>query len=528
MEIVKKKTDINAKVFNFSCNIENNNIVISFDNSWIGIIIALKIWYKGYNLFDDEIKGEHDLFTDVFQNLNIYPGESKRLVKSISNNDIKKITVKNLQIVYNDGSMHEGMSPKLVEYEIEELKSVEKDENGISEVDELSELKRINPNSICYPCEMSEGWLCSCATLNSNNNQRCLNCGYEKNDLVECERKIIRNKILKEKQRQDEINKIIEQQRIENEKKLAEKKKRDEEYKIALEEAKQLSEIERKKETKRNVIIASIVALIVVCISVFSIKNTIHKYNKGELIKYSVNENSLENRIDSISFTYSGNYVNEYEYGKYQTIVIDYHGVVRRWFDSKNETEGKIVDIVRDAYVVQYNEGYMIPKVKEYLFFYTDKSGEKYIKVSDSEKSIDGNAFYYHNGKLKDERHATLEAISKNTTEESTHNTSTKKSSYKHVCEVSSCTKEGTKEVMGIAGNTEYYCIEHYNEIQNMIGNMEKDVGSGSASKHQCEVSSCTKEGTHSIAGLNGNLEYYCSEHYQEIEDMLKIMLDDK
>lgn len=89
-----------------------------------------------------------------------------------------------------------------------------------------------------------------------------------------------------------------------------------------------------------------------------------------------------------------------------------------------------------------------------------------------------------------------------------------------HICEASGCTKEGTKSYIGISGKTEYYCYEHYNEIMDIIGDMEDDVGNGKYSKHTCEV--CSKEGTHSIIGISGNTEYYCTYHYYEMKDLLE------
>lgn len=84
-------------------------------------------------------------------------------------------------------------------------------------------------------------------------------------------------------------------------------------------------------------------------------------------------------------------------------------------------------------------------------------------------------------------------------------------------CEASGCNKEGTRAVDGFGG-VEYYCTQHYNEINDMISKMESDVGKGTASKHQCEE--CSKEGTHQLEGLGGT-EYYCSQHYQEIMDIM-------
>ncbi len=82
------------------------------------------------------------------------------------------------------------------------------------------------------------------------------------------------------------------------------------------------------------------------------------------------------------------------------------------------------------------------------------------------------------------------------------------------------CGKPATKTVT-LFGLTEDYCISHYNEIMDMIDEMESDVGKGSASKHTCEE--CNNEGTHSIIGISGNTEYYCTKHYNELKEFLEI-----
>lgn len=92
-----------------------------------------------------------------------------------------------------------------------------------------------------------------------------------------------------------------------------------------------------------------------------------------------------------------------------------------------------------------------------------------------------------------------------------------------HFCE--ECGRVASHSMTGVAsGKLEWYCDEHWNEIQGIIGNMEKDVGEGSASKHQCQASGCSKEGTHQIVGISGEYEYYCTEHYQAIVDMYNKM----
>ena len=94
-------------------------------------------------------------------------------------------------------------------------------------------------------------------------------------------------------------------------------------------------------------------------------------------------------------------------------------------------------------------------------------------------------------------------------------------SSYSHSCEVSDCTKPGTESYLGLSGNTEWYCQEHYDEMISMVDDMEDVVGFEIDNSHSCEV--CSRAGTHSIVGISGQLEYYCTEHYNEMQDMLEL-----
>lgn len=107
------------------------------------------------------------------------------------------------------------------------------------------------------------------------------------------------------------------------------------------------------------------------------------------------------------------------------------------------------------------------------------------------------------------------------TSKSSSSTTSSSKKSYTHTCE--ECSKEGTKSIKGISGRTEWYCKTHYDEMMDIIGYMEKTVGSGKASKHTCEV--CSKEGTKSIKGISGSTEYYCTAHYNEMVEILNMIM---
>ena len=88
-------------------------------------------------------------------------------------------------------------------------------------------------------------------------------------------------------------------------------------------------------------------------------------------------------------------------------------------------------------------------------------------------------------------------------------------------CDVNGCDNAGIYEFSifsdEIKGN---YCEAHYNEMIDMIGEMEKDVASGPYSKHTCEE--CSREGIYNFIGLSGTMEYYCTEHYYELVDLLE------
>lgn len=98
---------------------------------------------------------------------------------------------------------------------------------------------------------------------------------------------------------------------------------------------------------------------------------------------------------------------------------------------------------------------------------------------------------------------------------------STFSSTITHYCDAPDCTREGTKHYSGIGGQTEYYCLTHYNEIINIMSDMEEDVGKSPYSKHTCE--DCSREGTYSIIGISGSTEYYCSTHYRELKELLEM-----
>ena len=53
-----------------------------------------------------------------------------------------------------------------------------------------------------------------------------------------------------------------------------------------------------------------------------------------------------------------------------------------------------------------------------------------------------------------------------------------------------------------------------------------KKSESKTSSSHQCEASGCTRDGNNSIIGLYGTTEYYCDEHFEEMQEAYEKITD--
>lgn len=85
------------------------------------------------------------------------------------------------------------------------------------------------------------------------------------------------------------------------------------------------------------------------------------------------------------------------------------------------------------------------------------------------------------------------------------------------------CDKDATHSYENpISGQKEPYCYTHYKGIIGTMGEMEMDVGKSDQSKHTCEE--CDREGTHVYYSFTGQTEYYCTEHYEELKDMIEFL----
>lgn len=143
------------------------------------------------------------------------------------------------------------------------------------------------------------------------------------------------------------------------------------------------------------------------------------------------------------------------------------------------------------------------------------------VETESSDTSYSDDDFLTDDSGVQDNNSTTQNSSSR------TQQSNTSSKTIEHYCDADGCYKEGTKSLVGFSGELEYYCSTHYQEIQDIISMMEEDVGNGTASKHTCEVSGCSKEGTNEITGFSGASEYYCTEHYNEMMEMLGSMLED-
>lgn len=176
--------------------------------------------------------------------------------------------------------------------------------------------------------------------------------------------------------------------------------------------------------------------------------------------------------------------------------------------------------LVQEYSSTERGEGFMKKKIVVIMFTVAALSlvGCSSNGDSASNSSYD-NSYTTNDDSDSDSSYSSSSSSSSSSYSSDSSSSSSSSSSVEHYCDAGGCTKEGTKVVTGLSGDPEYYCQEHYDEMQSIISDMEEDVGSGSYSTHKCEE--CSKEGTHELTGLDGSPEYYCTEHYNQLVDIV-------
>ena len=93
-------------------------------------------------------------------------------------------------------------------------------------------------------------------------------------------------------------------------------------------------------------------------------------------------------------------------------------------------------------------------------------------------------------------------------------------------CQANGCEKYGSYNVSINGSDSKCFCYDHSNEYVSSIENANKKSESKTSSSHQCEASGCTRDGNNSIIGLYGTTEYYCDEHFEEMQEAYEKITD--
>lgn len=177
----KKQVDFNAHIDSLECNVivEDNKPYgfVSFTNLGYGTLSAVKFIAMGYNSFGDEVLvNGKEYFFIILQDLNIQINTRYSDVKiKIPNDDIRRIDIREGQLVYADGTMTTYVGQDLQEYNIELL-----DNTNEHEAEVLDILHDYEASAICLPTELDIGWVCICGQLNKSSSDKCNKCAKER------------------------------------------------------------------------------------------------------------------------------------------------------------------------------------------------------------------------------------------------------------------------------------------------------------------------------------------------------------
>ena len=407
MKLVTKKTDINMVVRNISCSVVDNKVVVSVENAALDAITAIKLCLKGFNAFDDAIRVDgNEEFTVVIQDINLYPNKKMDLYSELPLSDIKKLSIQKVYFIFSDGRKEEN-TPFETEYEINLLEDVDTPEDTITEKEQLVFLQKKNKKFICYPEKHKLGWVCACGTLNNNKNVKCFECGIEKSVIDTYTKERIIEEIQKEKAEKEKQNLLIEKQRLENERKLQEKRiKEQEERDRAVEESVKRMKAEEEKRKKRKLLIITGIVLCVIIVSILLIIK-----NKKEKERQAEAQARFETQIAKDAPLLEGKYVYEYSLGETQIYTFDNKGNVTTdaYSDNLGQVSGKLTALRDDgSYVIELKcEKRDDWSVKNYLFVENISDDEKWIRITNYEKTpkSDANIYYLVGSSAADNAH---------------------------------------------------------------------------------------------------------------------------
>ena len=180
---LKKQVNIHKVISNLKCTAEDGKLSVSFNNTAIGTIVALKLTLKGINNAGKTVTiNRQQSFPVMISNILIAPNKKASGLKAeLPSAEISKVEVQQIQVIYQEDSrILDVPEQKMVEYNINALDDFSEEmTNGITEHEQLMCLKEKNKMFICYPSSHAMGWICACGNLNGKDIERCINCGEE-------------------------------------------------------------------------------------------------------------------------------------------------------------------------------------------------------------------------------------------------------------------------------------------------------------------------------------------------------------
>ena len=284
-----RMVDLNAYIENIRCEIknieDNKQLKISFKNVSQDVITAIRLKCVCYDSFDDKIQfGTEDFLEVKKASLNIKPTKQASFVVDVEPSDLQRVKIEVLQIVYINGEKVAPMDAHNIEYDVEILSSVWSASDN-SESDMLSYMKEKNDKAVCLPKEHPDGWICSCSRLNKNGINRCVSCGYGKNNNFE---------YFQEEKIKHELDERIIQKKNAEEKRKAELKAEEE-------------KAEKKKKQITRAVVGAIVLMVVICILSVAIHNIKYGLSDEEKAQYFIARNNyekIETFVSSVSHDY--------------------------------------------------------------------------------------------------------------------------------------------------------------------------------------------------------------------------------
>lgn len=172
-----------------------------------------------------------------------------------------------------------------------------------------------------------------------------------------------------------------------------------------------------------------------------------------------------------------------------------------RSFVVKNDTNLTLQDVEVDVWVGQSNERYTISQWKpKQVWSVTVYLANDDIENEHLEVAVQFLKYKYNNIVIDNSDIMLYDTNDKESKADNASDNSSLETDQKtqHYCDASGCINEGTHSMIGISGQMEYYCDEHYQEMKDMLDMIEKDVAN----------SSSDSSGNSSLITYDATLEY--------------------